>query len=179
MKQENLIRNYMLDNKLNMQKLVDDYYNYISSIIKNFQTISIEDEEEIISDVFLIVWKNQKNLNQSLNFSPYIAGITKKVIYKKLKKKPSSLEIEDYDSVLVDKFNIEQIIEEHEMNNCIMRNLKAIGDENYLIFTKFYYEDKKIKDIARELGISTSTAKTKLHRTRQKVKEILKVGGFK
>lgn len=178
MKQENIIGSYMLKDALDMPRVLDDYYNYISTIIKHFQTMSIEDEEEIISDVFLIVWKNQKKLNKNLSFSPYIAGITKRVIYKKFKRKVSDLEIEDYYNVLVDKFNIEKLVEEHEMNNCIMDNLKKLGNQEYEIFTKFYYEDKKIKDIALELGISTTTAKTKLHRTREKVKQILKVGGF-
>lgn len=178
MKQENIIGSYMIENILDMPRIIDDYYNYISTIIKNFQTMSLEDEEEIISDVFLIVWKNQNKLNKNLNFSPYIAGITKRVIYKKCKKKVNDLEIEDYYSVLVDKFNIEEMVEEHEINNCIMENLKKMGNEEYEIFTKFYYEDKKIKDIAKEMGISVGNAKTKLHRTRAKIKQILKLGGF-
>ena len=43
---------------------------------------------------------------------------------------------------------------------------------------KFYYEDKKVKEIAKELELSVSNVKTILHRTRRKVKEMLKIGGF-
>ena len=64
------------------------------------------------------------------------------------------------------------------MNDCIIKNLKNIGETEYLVFTKFYYEDKKIKDIAKELELSVSSVKTTLHRTRKKVKEFLKIGGF-
>ena len=80
MKEERIIKNYFIKNELNTKKVLDDYYNYISTIIKNFQYINPEDEEEIISDVFFIVWKNKDKLDKTLNFSPYIAGITKKVI---------------------------------------------------------------------------------------------------
>ena len=139
MKLENIIGSYMLKDTLDMPRVVDDYYNYVSTIIKNFKIMYAEDEEEIISDVFLIVWKNQSKLNKNLNFSPYIAGITKKVVYKKFKKKVSSLEIEDFNSILVDKFDIERIVEEREMNTCILENLKKFGNEEYEIFTKFYY----------------------------------------
>ena len=178
MNEERLIERYFQRNELNIKKVVDDYYNYIGTIIKNFQNVSIEDEEEIISDVFFIVWKNKDNLDRSLNFSPYIAGITKKVIYKKYRERVSKLLYDDFDEDVVSNFNVEKLLEEKEINDCIINNLKSIGEREYLVFTKFYYEDKKVKDISKELGISVSSVKTTLHRTRKKVKEFLKIGGF-
>ena len=62
MLEERIIEKYFIKDDLNMQKVLDDYYNYIGTIIKNFQNIKQEDEEEIISDVFFIVWKNKGNL---------------------------------------------------------------------------------------------------------------------
>lgn len=160
MVEEKIIETYFLKNELNMQDIVDDYYNYIRTIIKNFPNLSIEDEEEILSDVFFIVWKN------------------KNVIYKKYKEINSKFLYDEFDEDFQDNFNIEELLEEKELNDCIIKNLKAVGEEEYLIFSKFYFEDKKIKDISKELGISVSSAKTKLHRTRKKVKEFLKIGGF-
>ena len=177
--EERLIEKYFKNNELNMIKLVDDYYNYIGTIIKNFQNISVEDEEEIISDVFFIIWNNKEKLDRKLEFSPYIAGITKKVIYKKYNQnRVSKLIYEDFEDDITDNFNIEKLLEEKEINDCILRNLKSLGEKEYLVFTKFYYEDKKIKDIAKELELSVSSVKTTLHRTRKKVKEFLKIGGF-
>lgn len=176
--EERLIEKYFKKNELNMRKVVDDYYNYIGTIIKNFQNVSIEDEEEIISDVFFIIWSNKEKLDRTLNFSPYIAGITKKVIYKKYRERVSKLLYDDFDEDVVSNFNVEKLLEEKEMNDCIINNLKSIGEKEYLVFTKFYYEDKKIKDISKELEISVSSVKTILHRTRKKVKEFLKIGGF-
>lgn len=178
MVEEKIIETYFLKNELNMQDIVDDYYNYIRTIIKNFPNLSIEDEEEILSDVFFIVWKNKNVLEKESRLSPYIARITKNVIYKKYKEINSKFLYDEFDEDFQDNFNIEELLEEKELNDCIIKNLKAVGEEEYLIFSKFYFEDKKIKDISKELGISVSSAKTKLHRTRKKVKEFLKIGGF-
>lgn len=178
MVEEKIIETYFLKNELNMQNIVDDYYNYIRTIIKNFPNISIEDEEEILSDVFFIVWKNKNVLEKESRLSPYIARITKNVIYKKYKEINYKFIYDEFDEDFQDNFNIEELLEEKELNDCIIKNLKAVGEEEYLIFSKFYFEDKKIKDISKELGISVSNTKTKLHRTRKKVKEFLKMGGF-
>ena len=178
MNKEKIIEEYIEKNNLDMEKVVDDYYNYVSTIIKNSSNFKIEDEDEMISDVFLIVWKNREKLRLKENFSPYIAGITKKVIYRKHKEINNTMEITLYEENIIDNFNIDNIIEQREINNCIANNLKEIGETDYLIFKKFYYEGKKLRQIAKETNMSVGNVKTKLHRTRNKMKEILKVGGF-
>lgn len=162
MVEEKIIETYFLKNELNMQDIVDDYYNYIRTIIKNFPNLSIEDEEEILSDVFFIVWKNKNVLEKESRLSPYIARITKNVIYKKYKEINSKFLYDEFDEDFQDNFNIEELLEEKELNDCIIKNLKAVGEDEYLIFSKFYFEDKKIKDISKELGISVSSAKNKV-----------------
>lgn len=176
--EEKVIEKYFSKNELDMQYVLDDYYNYVTAIVRKFQNISQEDEEEIISDVFFIVWKNKNILDRKKKLSPYIGSVTKKVIYRKYRKNSSKLIYDEFEDDLPDNFNTEKILEEKELNDCIIRNLKSLGEEEYLVFTKFYYQDKKVKDISKELGLSVSNVKTKLHRTRKKVKEFLKVGGF-
>ena len=175
---EELIGSYFDKEKLNFEKLLEDYQSYITAIIRNFGTIKAEDEEEIISDVFLVLWKNSEKLNKNLKFSPYIAGITRRIIFKKYKELSNEFSIEDYDKILVSRFNVDKIIEEKEVNNWIMENVKKLGEKEYLIFTKFYYEDKKVKTIAKEMNLSLSNVKTTLHRTRERIKRLLNLGGF-
>lgn len=176
--EEKKIEKYFSKNELNMQYIIDDYYNYIRTIIKNFQNINIEDEEEIVSDVFFIIWKNKNRLDRKLKLSPYIAGITKNIIYKRYKETRINTVYEEIEEDIASNFNVEKLLEEKELNDCIIKNLKSIGENEYLVFTKFYYQDKKIKDISNELGLSISNTKTILHRTRKKVKEFLKIGGL-
>jgi len=178
MKKENTIESYIVDNQLDMPRVFDEYYHYVSAIIKNKHTIKPEDEEEMIADVFLILWKNKDRLDRKAVFSPYIAGITKRLIYRKYRELSKMIKFSQYENEMISHFNVDEIVEQKEMNDCITRNLKALGDTEYEIFKKFYYEGKKVKQIAQEMNLSSSNIKTKLHRTRKKIKEILKVGGF-
>ncbi len=178
MKKENTIESYIVDNQLDMPRVFDEYYHYVSTIIKNKHTIKLEDEEEMIADVFLILWKNKDRLDRKAVFSPYIAGITKRLIYRKYRELSKMIKFSQYENEMISHFNVDEIVEQKEMNDCITKNLKALGDTEYEIFKKFYYEGKKVKQIAQEMNISSSNVKTKLHRTRKKIREILKVGGF-
>ena len=90
----------------------------------------------------------------------------------------SKEQMEEMEENIESNFNVEKLLEEKELNDCIIKKLKSIGENEYLVFTKFYYQDKKIKDISNELGLSISNTKTILHRTRKKVKEFLKMGGL-
>ncbi len=179
---EKLIEEYFVKNDLNLELVVDNYYNYISKIIKNNIFLNQEDEEEIISDVFFIVWKNKDKLDKKLSFSPYIVGITKKVIYKKYKLESKNISLVNEDDTYLDNyisnFNVEELIEKKDLNDFIIKNLKKNGDLDVEIFKKFYFEDKSINQISKETNLSKPNIKTKLHRIRKKVKEFLKNGGY-
>ena len=181
MAEEKTIKYYFFKDNLRIEKIVDDYYNYIQTIITNSTNASEEDKEEIISDVFLVIWKNRNLLDKKALLSPYIVGITKRIIYKKYKKSliyNSLINIDENEFEIPNSFNVEKIIENKEMNDVIIKNLENLGKIESEIFTKFYFEDKAIKQIAKELNLTKSNVKVKLHRTRKKIKELLKMGGF-
>jgi RNA polymerase sigma-70 factor (ECF subfamily) len=70
------------------------------------------------------------------------------------------------------------MIEEKELNNIILNNIESLGKSNVDIFVKFYYEDKSIKQISKELNMTKANVKIKLYRTRKKIKKILEKGGI-
>ena len=85
MKESNLIKNYIQDNQLNIEKVIINYTPYIYTIIKNKNSnLSNEDIEEIVSDVFLAVWKNQSRLDINKEISTYLVGIAKNLYNKKI-----------------------------------------------------------------------------------------------
>ena len=82
------IYTYIENNKLQMEKIMETYNNYISTIIRNSHiNLSNEDVEEVILDVFLTLWKNQNKLDINKSMSAYISGITKNYIRRIRKNK--------------------------------------------------------------------------------------------
>ena len=179
MKTKNL-NDYLVKGKLDVDKIIDDFYGYIYIIVKNSVSIAITDEdiEEIISDVFIAVWKNSKNLLPITLLKPYLAGIAKNVIKNKYRKTELNFSISDYENDLMDNFNIEEITEENEQDKLIQETLKNMKQDEYEIFILFYYESRSIKEIAKILNFSTSKVKTTLHRVRKEIKRKLEDGGY-
>ena len=66
----------------------------------------------------------------------------------------------------------------NEGNNLIEKALENMKEEDREIFLLYYYESKKIKEISKDLNISESKVKTKLHRIRKKLKKELEKGGY-
>lgn len=179
MGEERKIKSYFFKNDLLINRVVDDYYNYINTIITNMGILE-EDKEEIASDVFFIIWKNKDKLDRNLNFSPYIASITRNLCYKKFNFiKRNIVDTEEFEEKdYTADFDLDRIIEEKELNEVIFQNLNEFSEIDARIFEMFYVEDKSIKQISKITGLTKSNVKTKLHRIRKKIKEILKIGGY-
>lgn len=175
-----VLKDFIKEGKLDIDCLINEYYNYIYILVRDSVSIIItnEDIEEIISDVFLALWKNHKKLRKNTAVKPYLIGIAKNIIKNKYRSTKLSYSISDYEEKLISKEDLESLAEEKEQNKIIIETLKSMKEDEYKIFMMFYYNSKKIKDIATELNISESNVKVKLHRIRKVIKENLKNGGY-
>jgi len=178
--EEKVLREYLIKEKVDIDKIIDDFYSYIYMIIKNSVSIYVSDEdiEEIISDVFVAMWKNSRNVSQTTRVRPYLIGITKNVIKNKYRTTECNLSIGDYEDNLMGNEDVEVIIENREKENIINNSIKKLKQEEYQTFIMFYYEQKSIKEISSKLKCSDSKVKTILYKVRKIIRKNLKDGGY-
>lgn len=163
---------------LDIERIIECYNAYIYKILRN-SISNEEDIEEILSDVFIIFWKNYKKLDENLAIRPYLIGITRNLIKKKYREYKMNIEnIEVYENNMISNINIEDLAEEEEkskiISNCLDNMQKIYRD----VFTMFYYNQKKIKYISENLNISEAKVKIILHRARKSIKKDLKKRGY-
>lgn len=180
MEKNNTIKDYINNYNIDVDKLINDYYGYVYIIVKNAKSINIsnEDMEEVISDTFLAVWKNCSRLSVDTPVKPYLAGIIKNILKNKYRSMHINYSISDYEDTIIDTTNFEKIAEEDEQNRIIKSTLNGMKKEEYDVFIMFYYEAKKIKEIAKIMHFSESKVKVLLHRIRKEIKKNLKNGGY-
>ena len=133
--------------------------------------LSNEDKEEIISEVFFILWKNKHKLDINKNLSSYIAGITRNLVKEYLRKIKIDVDISDYENSLYSYDKIDFLDTEIQEIRNIEKKLENMKEIDKTIFLDFYYSSKSIKDIAIEHNISEFSVKQRLYRIRNKIKK--------
>lgn len=113
---------------LNIEKVIDGYNAYIYRILRN--SISNEfDIEEILSDVFIIFWKNYKKLDKKTEIKPYLIWITKNLVKKKYRDYNVNIEnIELYENNIEYNINIEELAENKEKSKVISETLENLKE---------------------------------------------------
>ena len=125
MKREETINKYIIRNKLDIEKMLQDFRGYVYKIIENNagESLSYEDKEEIMSDVFLTVWHNKEKIDNKRPLKYYMAGIAKNLISNKLRQqKKYNKQIEFKDIELQDLEDIDMVCERNQI-------LKVISEE--------------------------------------------------
>ncbi len=167
------IKDYIENDEIELEKIIKDYSNYTITIINNMvkDNLSKEDKEEILSEIFFIVWKNKDKLDINKNLSSYIAGVTKNIVKEYLRKIKINYNICDYENTLYSYDEIEIFNTNMETIRKIENKLNNMKEIDKKIFLEFYYYCKSIKDIAKEQNISIFSVKQRLYRIRNKLKK--------
>lgn len=167
---KHLIYEYQNNDELDLDKIMNDFEPYIRTIINNMvmDNLSYEDKEEILSDTFFILWKNQNNVSSSIE--AYIAGITRILVKEKLRKRKITYDIAEYENIASDLEISKEDIYESEVIGRYINKLKKVEIQ---IISLYYYHFKNTKEIAKELNISEINVRTKLFRIRNKLRKEL------
>lgn len=175
------IREYeSIDEKnLDLEKIIDEYSGYIYTIIQNMSAniFNQEDIEEIISDTFFILWKNQNKIDKEKSLSSYIAGIARNLVKERLRKTNKNIT----NDLECDFFDIQMIdleYENREKIEIIKNTMEKMKEQDKDIFNLYYYGNRKINEISKILKIAEFNVKSRLHRIRKKLKNELSKGGY-
>ena len=180
LKTNHLIKMYIEKGQLDIKKIVEDYSGYVYTVVKNSVkgNLTQEDIEEIIADIFFVLWSNQEKLEIDKPLNAYLVGISRNLIKEKYRKNKITVSLEEQEGYLTDNRDISMICEQNEKMYFIEKALKSMKKIDMQIFKRYYYASQKVKEIAKELNISEMQVKTRLHRIRNKIKKEMEKGGY-
>ena len=71
----------------------------------------------------------------------------------------------------------QEAVEQREWAERLWRAVEAMEEPDHTLFLRHYWYGDKLRDVARDLALNLSTAKSRLHRGRKALRETLTKGG--
>ena len=151
--------------------IMEKYSHLVAAVINNISKSSLtkEDIEETVADVFITLWKNADKVREG-KLKGYLCCIAKTRTLNKIavNSKKVVLNIGDYDPE--DDFSIEDETEKKDISREIREIIEEIDLPDKEIVIRYYYYYQTVSQISSAMGINLETVKSKLRRTREKIK---------
>jgi len=157
--------------------LVSRYQQYVFTLVLRYIT-SREEAEEVAQDVFIKAYRNLASFRGSSKFSTWLYTIVHTTCISRLRLKNNKLVMTD-DEQLTDmaernRSAVFQHALEHKSQAAMLdAAISSLKPEDAQIITLFYQAEQSLEEIAQLLLMPANTVKVKLHRARQKLKDIL------
>ena len=157
-----------------LTRIIEQQSRLVASVISNTSkgSLSKEDIEEVTADVFVTLWNNAEKVQEG-KLKGYLCSIAKTRALNKIKSLHHNtvLNIDDYDPE--DDFSIADDKEKKDIHRELREVITEIPLPDREILIRYYYYEQTVSQIARETDINIETVKSKLRRTREKIKEKL------
>jgi RNA polymerase sigma-70 factor (ECF subfamily) len=159
------------DDRKAFEALFQIYYERLFHFSSNF----VHDRnlaEEIVSDVFVKIWRNRQQLINIQNIDTYLFVANKNQSFNYLQKSlehhaalPPSFDPDQF----IEWFNPEKELEYQELLHDMQLAVENLPDQCKLVFKLIREEGFKYKEVAEILQLSVRTVETQLFRAMKKL----------
>lgn len=156
-----------------LQALMDRYIPYVSAVVWNIlhEAMTVQDAEEVVSDVFLAAW-NQPDALQPGKVKAWLGAVARHKAKNALRNAGRDLPLEEDVLELPDASPLGNL-EREEEKRLVRQAVDSLGGKDRDIFLRHYYYAQSVAQIAVEMKMPEPTVKTRLRRGRMKLKEYL------
>ena len=173
-KADDIIELLRTDRKQAFQQLYKKYYSMVSYLIKK-NSGSKEDAADIFQESLVVLYEQSLQPNFKINclIKTYLYSIARNLWLKELRTRKQKLNIKDYERHI--SLNLEEYQEEKEdsRKDVVKEAMKRLGENCQKILLSYYYQNKKMNDIAVELGYTNAAnAKNQKYKCMQKLKQM-------
>lgn len=155
--------------------LVERYQNYVFTLTMRFIK-SREDAEEVSQDIFVKAFRSLADFRGASKFSTWLYTIVNTTCITFLRKKKPETYSLDHEKVFEvadskDSGFRANLVEQKSRINMVNEAIALLHHDDAEIITLFYKSEQSLEEIGQVLGVDPKTAKVRLHRARQRLKE--------
>ncbi|MGC1466309.1 MAG: sigma-70 family RNA polymerase sigma factor [Pseudolabrys sp.] len=145
-------------------------FRFVLRFVRNEATA-----EDLISDVFLDVWRNAGKFEGRSAVSTWLLAIARFKALSALRRKPEEDLDEETAEAIEDTSDDPGITLEKKDKSTVLRKcLAGLSAEHREIVDLVYYHEKSVEEVAQIVGIPEATVKTRMFYARKKLGGLLK-----
>jgi|SRR5215204_2343897 len=134
--------------------------------------------EDLISDVFLDVWRQAGRFEARSAVSTWLLAIARFKALSALRKRPDEALDDEMAGAIQDTAdNPEVAVQKKDKSEILRECLKSLSPEHREIIDLVYYHEKSVEEVAEIVGIPEATVKTRMFYARKRLSELLKAAG--
>ena len=174
MRDELILRKIRRRDTTGLEELMDRYIPYVSAIVWNIlhSSMSKEDAEEVVSDVFLAAWEQATEIRSNA-VKPWLGSVARHKAINRLRSRGFELPLEEDILELPGEGSPEQNLTRKEEARLVREAVDSLGEPDREVFLRHYFLTQTVREISQVMSMNESTVKTKLRRGRGRLKEIL------
>ena len=134
--------------------------------------------EDLISEVFLDVWRQAGKFEGRSAVSTWILAITRfKALSALRKRRDAELDDDTANAIEDEADDPEVAVQKKDAGAALRKCMTALSSEHREIVDLVYYHEKSIEEVAEIVGIPENTVKTRLFYARRKLADLVKAAG--
>jgi RNA polymerase sigma-70 factor (ECF subfamily) len=149
-------------------------YRFVLRIVRDESTA-----EDLISEVFLDVWRQADRFEQRSAVSTWMLAIARFKALSAMRRRPDEELDEEAAAAIEDPSDDpEAVLEKKDKSALIRQCLTGLSAEHREIIDLVYYHEKSVEEVAMIVGIPENTVKTRMFYARKKLGELLNAAGI-
>jgi len=149
-------------------------YRFVLRMVRNDATA-----EDVISDVFLDVWRQAGSFAGRSAVSTWLLSIARFKALSALRRRPEAELDEEMAEAIEDHADDPEVaLAKKDKGAALRQCLTKLSTEHREIVDLVYYHEKSVEEVAAIVGIPEATVKTRMFYARKKLSELLKERGI-
>lgn len=160
------------DDSRAFQQIFEKYFDNLFQLAFH-KTKSQDLAQDLVQETFINLWKYRKGIEQLDNIGNYLATMLKYQFFKEIEKQPFWLnqqEIANLESFHKTESNGFSLMEFEELYELIKTHITTLPPKTRQLFLINRFENKSVKELALQFGISESTVRTHLNNASNQLK---------
>lgn len=135
--------------------------------------------EDIVSEVFLDIWRQAGAFEAKSQVSTWLLAITRNKSFSAVRRRADEPLDDEVAAEIEDTADDPEILIDKKDRSAVIRNcLSRLSAAHREVVDLVYYHEKSVDEVARIVGVPASTVKTRMFYARQRMGEFLRAAGY-